>query len=321
MPFIIAGVCLLFLAVLAIAISYICYRLTFKRRKHPTDPHARIKCIDGVDENEIHGLIDKLIAEKSECVEITSKDGLTLRGRLYLSHEGAPLKIMCHGYTSSPFRDMPGYALESLKRGYNLLLIDQRAHGGSEGRCITFGAKEKEDLSLWAQYCVKRTYGKSDIILFGLSMGGATVALASELELPKQVKCIVADCPYSSAEEMLKLEIKRRGLPVFLFYPMMRLGAKLFGNFSIKDCNVLSAVSHARLPILFIHGEGDDFVPCDMSRKLYESCAAEKELLTVERATHCLCFMTDRETYIRRAERFISKYAKSNPEGVKNEEN
>lgn len=308
MPFVIAGICLLFFAACAILISYICYSLTFKRRKQPTDPHAKIKCIDGVDEGEIHSMIDELISEKSERVQITSRDGLKLTGRLYLGKEGAPLKIMCHGYTSSPFRDMPGYSLESLKRGYSLLLIDHRGHGDSEGRCMTFGAKEKDDLRLWAEYCVARTGGKSDIILFGLSMGGATVTLASELDLPKQVKCIIADCPYSSAKEILKQEIKKRGLPVFLFYPLTSLGAMLFGGFKIKDCDCIQAVKAAKLPILFIHGEADDFVPTDMSRRLYESCASEKEILTVPRATHCLSFMTDRKTYIDRAEGFISKY-------------
>ena len=314
MPIIITGVCLFLLLASALVTSYVCYRLAFKRRRLPSDPHARIKCPEGVDEGEIHGMIDKLLAEECEEVKITSEDGLCLAGRLYMRREGAPFKIMCHGYTSSPFRDMSGGSLESLARGYNLLLISQRAHGDSEGRCMTFGAREKRDLVLWTEYLVKRTEDRSDIILTGLSMGAATVLLASELALPREVRCIVADCPYSSAEDILKLKIKHRGLPVFPFYPLMRLGARLFGGFSLKECDVEGAVKRSRLPIFLIHGEADSFVPCDMSRKIYAASTSECELVTVEGATHGMCFMTDRDTYIRRVESFIARHTQKNPE-------
>lgn len=319
MPFIIIGTILGVVIIAALTVSYVCYRLAFKRKGRSPDPHARIKCPEGVSEEEVHGLIDGLLAERCERVEITSLDGKRLTGALYLRKEGAPFRLMCHGYGSSPFRDMSGGALAALGFGYNLLLINHRAHADSEGRCLTFGAKEKQDVLLWAKYLVELTGGRSEIVLTGLSMGAATVLLASELEFPPEVKCIVADCPYSSAEEMLKLEIKRRRLPTFLFYPLMRLGAKLYGGFSLSECDVKEAVKRARVPAIILHGEADDFVPADMSREIYKNYKGEKDMFTVEGATHGMCFMVDTKTYHERVEGFIRRYLTPWQIGEKND--
>ena len=133
-----------------------------------------------------------------EYVATTSYDGLTLSGRYYHVKDGAPLDICFHGYRSSPLTDFSGGSELCFQMGHNLLLIDQRAHGRSQGRTITFGIQERQDLLKWTDYAIDRFGSEVNIFLFGISMGGATVLLASELDLPDNVKGIIADCPYAS---------------------------------------------------------------------------------------------------------------------------
>lgn len=304
---------LAFLIAATLIVSYICYRLAFKRRKSSPDPYDRVTaCPDYFDPEKLRSMLDTLIKGDSAPLHITSADGLRLSARYYHQKDGAPIQIMCHGYTSTPFADMFGGGTEALKRGHNLLLIYQRAHGESEGRAITFGAKEKYDLIRWIELCCEMSGGKSDIILVGLSMGAATVLAASELDLPDNVRCIIADCPYSSAELIIKKEIRRLGLPTPVFYPLMRLGARLYGGFSIRDASPLSAVRKAKRPILLIHGEDDSFVPCDMSRQIYDACTGEKQLLTVPGAKHGTSYIRDTDTYMSTVDEFINKYINRN---------
>jgi len=228
-----------------------------------------------------------------QWVETTSFDGLKLRGRYYHTQDNAPILLLFHGYRSMTLRDSAGgYYLGKLL-GFNILAVDQRCHGNSQGHTIGFGILERRDCLSWINFILDN-YGKdSKIILSGLSMGAATVLLASELDLPKNVLCIMADCPYSSADEIIRKVSRDRGIPDDLAYPFINLSARLFGRFHLTASSAKDAVKHAKIPILLFHGEDDRFVPCEMSRKIYANCNSRAELHTFPGAGHGLCYIVD----------------------------
>lgn len=242
-----------------------------------------------------------------EEVFITSFDGLKLAGKYYYMSDDAPLQIMMHGYKSNPLRDFCGGHKVAQKMGMNTLVIDQRAHGNSEGHTLTFGVNERQDCLSWIKYANGR-FGKDiPIFVVGLSMGAATVLMASDLEMPENVKGIIADCPYSSPKAIICKVGKQLKLPVKTMYPLVVLGAKLFGHFNLNECSAVEAVKHTKVPILLIHGEADRFVPCDMAREIYE---ANKKMITLEtfpEAGHGLSYIEDCERYEKVIREFVEK--------------
>ena len=239
-----------------------------------------------------------------ETLRITSHDGLTLTGKYYHLRDGAPLQIQFHGYRSSGYRDFCGGTKLARELGYNTLVVDQRAHGKSGGRSITFGIREREDCRTWAEFAGK-VFGKSTpIFLSGVSMGAATVLMASELPMAANVVGIIADCPYSSPEDIIKKVCAQdMRLPVWLAYPFVCLGALLFGRFRIRG-GAVQAVENTRIPLCIIHGEADGFVPCDMSRKIAAHATGRCELHTFENAEHGMRFIVDEPRYRRIIEQF-----------------
>ena len=124
-------------------------------------------------------------------------------------------------------------------------------------------------------------------------MGAATVLMASCLDLPENVAGIVADSGYTSPGEIIRTVLRRRGLPPGVLYPLIRLSARLFGRFDPDAASAREAVASARVPVLFIHGQADELVPCSMAQELYQACAGEKELVTVPGAGHGLAYVVD----------------------------
>ena len=242
-----------------------------------------------------------------EEVHLIAQDGTDLFGRYYHHRDGAPVVLIFHGYTGYAQRDgLGGYTL-CRKLGYNVLLPDQRAHGHSGGHTITMGAKEQYDAQGWANWAAERFGLDTPLFLMGVSMGAATVMLASGLPLPSSVKGIVADCGYTSAKEITRkcLPDYLPHAPVGLAYAVGRLGARLYGHFEPNRIDCTAAVSRAAVPILFIHGEEDGFVPCEMSRKNYDACASRKQLLTIPGAAHAVCYYRDTPLYTRVTTKFF----------------
>ncbi|MCM1039352.1 MAG: alpha/beta fold hydrolase [Ruminococcus sp.] len=242
-----------------------------------------------------------------EEVSIVSADGLRLCGHLYQMREGAPLVIFFHGYHGVYAWDGYGFFKICKKNGYNILLIDERAHGKSEGNVITFGIKERHDCKLWVEYALERFGAHSGIFLAGVSMGAATVMMASELELPENVKAIIADCGYSEPAEIIRETMRKMGLPDRLLYPFIRLGARLFGHFDLEEASPLQAVRKLNIPILFIQGDLDDVVPVAMGEELYAACVSEKERLLVAGAGHANSAVTGFEDYEGAVMRLLEK--------------
>lgn len=232
------------------------------------------------------------------CEEVTiqSQDGLKLVGSYYHLKDGAPLAIFFHGYRSTAIRDFCGGFHFYRNEGFNLLLVDQRCIGRSEGKAITFGIRERWDCLEWAKYAARRWPG-TPILLLGISMGASTVLMASDLPLPKQVIGILGDCPFSSPKDILCSVAADMGLPVKPSYALLKFGAKLFGGFDPDEASTADCLTRAKLPVVLIHGEADDYVPCEMSLKCFEVCRTPVRLLTVPGAEHGMSFFIDEEGY------------------------
>lgn len=289
-------------------LSYVCYRMAFARNKK--DAENAFLQLDGPAlaqfKDHTLSMMSELDAYECEQVSIKSRDGLTLRGRYYPLPGSKMTEIQFHGYRGTARRDFAGGGIEALHKGNNLLLIDQRAHGESEGGTITFGIMERYDCLEWIKFANERI-PDGEIFLFGISMGAATVLMASELDLPDNLRCIVADCPYSSPEQIIRRVIREMHLPTCIAFPLLRLGGRIFGGFDICSASPVEAVRRTRVPILLVHGEADSFVPCDMSREIYEACASPlKKRITFPQADHGVSFLTDRDRYMREVIEFTS---------------
>lgn len=289
----------------AAAISYYAYRKAFlSDRKRQEDWDGFIRRA-GEEGPQVRELMEQLKEITAEDVFINSFDGLKLHGRYYHVKDGAPLDIQFHGYNGNAMRDFCGGNKISRESGHNSLLIDQRAHGMSQGKTISFGINERKDCLSWVRYAVERFGEDTEIVLSGVSMGAATVLMASDLGLPKNVKAIVADCGYSSPKAIINKVMRDSGLPDKLMYPFVWLGAMVFGKFNLTESSAVSAVSESDVPILIIHGGADGFVPCYMAEEIYKTCRSEKKLLIVPGAGHGMSYLVDKDLYEKTVKDFI----------------
>lgn len=245
----------------------------------------------------IRGGVKWLLDRDPEEVEITSFDGLRLRG-LFLPAENARCTaILMHGYRSDYLWDFAG-AYELLhENGCNLLVPWQRAHGKSEGRFICMGVKEKRDCADWARYIEKRLGSELPIVLEGMSMGSATVLMAAGEDLPGNVRGIVADCGFTSPwDEFVHVMKTRVHLPVHPLLDGISLLSRLAAGYGFREYSTETALRTSSLPLLLIHGEADNFVPAEFSKRNFASAAAEdKELVLVPGAAHGMSYLVDTE--------------------------
>lgn len=292
-----------FITALVLLTSYICFRMAFYASKKSRTSAAACELPSGAayeaQREKIKAWMQETRRLPYEEMSICSFDGLRLYAKFYQYSASAPIEILFHGYRSTAERDLSGGVQRCFHLGRSVLVVDQRAAGKSEGNVITFGINERRDCLSWVQHLIQRFGENVKIYLGGISMGAATVVLASGMDLPKNVVGLVADCGYSSAPEMIKKTIKEMHLPVKLLYPFVKLGAKLYGRFDIEEITPLQAVKNCKLPIVFFHGDADDFVPCEMSKLLYEACPSKKKLVIVSGAAHGLCYPVDKDEYVR----------------------
>lgn len=291
----------IFLLIIAIVliISYISYHIAFRAPKRIKDSEVGVPKGEQYEKKRpgISKSINEMLARTYEPVTITSYDGKKLFARYYHISDDAPLQIFFHGYKSSAILDCCGGSKLAAKLEQNALVVDQRSHGQSEGSTITFGIKERRDCLCWINYARSRFGENVKIILSGLSMGAATVLMATDLALPENVVGVIADCPYSSPKAIIQKVCKDMHLPAKLMYPFVKLGARIFGGFDLEESSALSAVTGGGIPILLIHGEDDYFVPCDMSREIHKSCTSQIVFETIPGAGHGLSYMVDPTKY------------------------
>ena len=299
------------LILLFLGVEFFLYRLVFchpvkKRPEMHTVPDSRLykmhkdKMLERVKETE---------RAPHESLTIKSYDGYMLAGKLYEFKKGAPLMIFFHGYHGIAEWDGYGFFKICADHDINILMADERAHGMSEGNEISFGINERHDCISWIKYAEMRFGSSTDIILAGVSMGAATVMMASELGFPENVRCMIADCGYTEPSAMVKETVRKMKLPVKPVYALIKLSARIFGHddLNLEQAAAVSAVEKLTIPILFIHGSEDSIVPVSMNDELYEKCRSPKKRLVVAGADHANSSMTDFGTYEREVWEFLNK--------------
>ena len=232
-----------------------------------------------------------------ETVTLRARDGIKLSARLYDVEGAVGTILLFHGYRSFGECDF-GCILPYYRdtRRLRLLLVDQRAHGDSEGKYITFGTLERYDAVDWAAY-IENRFGPHPIFLDGISMGGATVLLAAAEPLPASVVGILSDCAYSSPEAILRTVGERMKMPVSLILPGVRFLCRTLGHFDPMPVSIPKGLSKCKLPILMIHGTADGFVPYEMG--LENSRAREGiRFVSIEGADHGMSYLIDPDTVL-----------------------
>lgn len=243
---------------------------------------------------------ERLANTPHKKVYITSHDGHKLCAKLYASEHPVATVVLVHGYHSKGEMDFGCVFDFYAKHNIGMLITYQRAHGESEGDYLTFGAKERFDVRDWCKYLVER-YGEDHrIILDGVSMGCATILLASCLpDIPVQVKAVIGDCGYASAKDQIGQVIKEHfHLPVGLVLPAASLLCRLYGGAFLGDADVEREMKKAKIPTLFAHGLADDFVLPQNSERAYAACTSEyKRLCLFEGAPHGMSYLVCKEEY------------------------
>lgn len=250
--------------------------------------------------------------QSPETVCIRSRDKLKLTGYFLPADNAKGTLLLVHGYRSNPMSDFGIVCPFYHSLGWNILAVCQRAHGESEGKYITFGAKERFDVCDWALYLADRFGPDHNIVLDGISMGSASVLMSLGTELPPNVKCVIADCGFTSAHaQFLHLLKTRIHLPVHPLLDIMQLFAKLFADFDFKAGSTVEALQRTAIPVLFIHGERDTYVPVRFTVENYAACTSEKQLLTVPEAGHGTSYIFAREACQRTLREFLNSHAES----------
>lgn len=250
----------------------------------------------------------------TEKIHLKSFDGLDLTGILIETENARGTIVVMHGYRSFSNVDFAPEAEFFTKCGFNVIMPCQRSHDESDGKIITFGSKERFDCKMWLEYAEKRYGNDKDIFLAGISMGCATVLMTAGLELPSNVRGIVADCGFTTAWDIMKEVASAFPLPNFIITPILattNLVSCIVCGFNFKEVSTIDAMKTNKLPILFIHGDNDDFVPEYMTHQNYEACIAEKRLLIVNGAPHAASYLTDLEGCQKELSDFFETYRKS----------
>lgn len=273
--------------------------------------------IESVDEMHLDYLRRKgkkwIKSQKRETLEIVSRDGYLLQGE-YIHNISADrsggkptdVVILSHGYGGTGYNDLLIFADFYGRAGFDILLIDQRAHGKSEGNMITFGAREQDDMTRWIRAAIEIAGDDSRILLHGWSMGAAIVYLAAANGLPSQVKGIVYDCGYNAAEaEFFHIAKQTMPLPPAILYYIIKFmnpWCRVIGGFDMKESSPILAAKNMRLPILFVHGEGDDIVPAWMGKQLCRATTKTRyrDFLLVKGADHTYSYLHDKAEYEKR---------------------
>lgn len=297
---------------------FICFEAAFSLASRR---NSRLFRLSQKRSKDILGLTDEMSQEFSgsvnflrrcplETVTIKSHDGLTLVGHWYPTENARRTVLMAHGWRSAWYRDFGMSAEFMHKCDCNLLYIEQRGHGKSGGKFSTFGVLEHQDIQSWMDFIADRKPDKLPVYLCGISMGATTVLMATELPLKANINGVIADCGFTSGEEILKDVIKKNlpHVPSNVIYKLTNMLCKLHIGISYGDYSTVDAMKKCTVPVLFIHGDADNFVPVAMTRENYLACAAPKKLLIVPNAAHGTSYCFDKSSYESAVLSFFSEY-------------
>ena len=269
------------------------------------NPYSKHNISEKIETNEDAQESRQWLSENSVNVSLKSQDDLNLHAA-YIDQNSHIYMIMVHGYRGdgasiiSPIKQMK-------KAGYNLLIPDLRGHGFSEGDYIGMGWDDREDIIQWIDYLLSKDPHAS-IILYGVSMGGATVMDVAGEKLPHQVKAIIEDCAYTSVWDIFKAQIDMNNIESEVALHMASLVTKIRAGYYLEDVRPIEQVKKSQTPMLFIHGAEDNFVPFSMVNELYNAATCPKEKLVIQGAGHANSCSVNSELYYQTIFRFIEKY-------------
>lgn len=300
---------LLMLILIYILMLFLIYRKAFYR--YNKSKLFSIKYTDKQKEIQKNTLkeLEKYYKKEKEKIKINSFDDIELYAEYYHQKDRSPIIISFHGYKGNMYDNNLGIKKVAFENNYNLLLVSQRAHGKSKGNTITFGIKERRDAISWINYVINK-YPKNKIILAGSSLGAATILMASDLIHSKNVVGLIADCPFSDPQEIIKKYLKDRKYPVNISMYLIHLSGLIFGNFNIKYHNVLKSVKKTKLPILLIHSKNDKIIPYQMSEQIQKNAKSKPELHLIDNCDHCAGYFEEPKTYEKLILDFIKKVSK-----------
>lgn len=291
------------LAVAGVGETVYFYNRTMKRNNAKTDRTIKMS---GTDWSKYMPLMKErgefVMAQPHSDVYQMSFDGLKLHATYFppiKNDENIKKVVICfHGYTGEGLSNHIAISQYFLNNGYGILLPDARAHGSSEGEYIGFGCLDRKDAMVWINWVIRECGEDVQIMLHGTSMGGATVLMTSGLELPSQVKGIVSDCGFTSPKEVFTHVLNDMyHLPAFPAIQGADILNKRLAGYGMDECNAKNEVKKAKVPILFIHGSNDTFVPCTMCHEIYENCQSPKKKLIVEGAAHAESYYKAMDLY------------------------
>lgn len=251
------------------------------------------------------------LSQKLRKVTITIFDGETLHADILETENPIGVILLMHGYRSSGLSDFNLVFPYYQKLGYHLIIPDQRGCNRSGGKYITLGIKERYDCAAWAEFAAKEFGQNLPLILDGISMGATTVMMASALPLPANVSGIIADCGFTSPDEVVRSVLKATHIPAVPNLFLARILARSVAKFDFKEASTIDAMKKCQYPIFFIHGKKDDFVPYEMSVRNFEACASEKKkFFSDDNAGHGMCYLERREELQKEIESFLNECQK-----------
>lgn len=308
--FSIVMLCLIGLLILGMAlyliIGAICFKIALSRKS--TAKRLVNKTMQKTFENY---KIDFCWWEKFnfESLSLISKDGLKLVGH-FLPNSSDKLAIIVHGY-GADYREMQQYAKFFVEKNYNILVVENRAHGNSEGKMMGMGWLDKNDIVQWINFMIEKN-PKFQIVLFGLSMGAATVCMTSGEQLPDNVKGVISDCAYDTVYNQFKYVFRNKShLPTWPILDIFYFYLKTIYKFDIKQADAIKQIKKSKLRFLFIHGDSDTFVPTEMVYKLSGAVPDDRKSVYIAKgADHAMSYPVDPTEYERQLKAFLNKIFK-----------
>lgn len=283
-------------------------------RKQPKIPFPVQILIDRSQDDDLFDPVVSALQEDMkdipyEVLSQKSKDGLLLKGRLYVPEHPKRIIVFMHGWRSSWQKDFSVVAQPLLDMDCALFFADQRTHGQSEGEYITYGVKEKDDCVLWADQLAAR-FPELPLYLWGLSMGSTTVMMAAgERGLPSNLCGVIADCgftnPMAQIQHLIRHKVPGGAVPISKLYRHHILHRC---HFDMDAFDTQDVLGKTKIPFLFFHGGEDRFVPTEMTFRNYVATASEKEMVIVEGAVHGKSFHIDPERCLHKVSEFFEKY-------------
>lgn len=297
------------LLIVAIIVCFLIGNFFYNLAINPNSSKKMIFSNDGLSHHEL-SKEEEWLEKTSNFEEVftNSFDNLKLHGYQVLNKDTNKWAITVHGYMTDAF-SLSTKALHYYEIGYNVLAVDLRGHGKSSGNYIGMGYHDAKDLIQWIKYITLKDKN-AEILIHGVSMGGATVMITSSFdEISQNVKVIIEDCGYTSALDQFKFQLNKLfNLPAFPILNIASLAVKIKAGYFLNEASPINAVKNAKVPIMFIHGDNDTFVPFYMLDELYNACTSEKYKLVIQGASHAHAEDKNPNLYWREIDKFVNKY-------------